>query len=191
MLPSPALRLPRPCLSQRGYWAARDAPPPSEQIRIGVIGVGNRARQLIEQVPAGGTVVAVADCYLQRAVDAAKDKKADWSIHQDYRQMFDKEQLDAVVVATPDHGRTLPCIVAVQAGLDVYAEKPLTAYVREGRVLVDAVRKHDRVFQVGSQQRTMEINRFCCEFVRDGKLGKIKKVSAVNYTGPKPMSELA
>ncbi len=85
-------------------------------------------------------------------------------------------KLDAALIATPDHARTLPCIHAVQAGLDVYAEKPLTAYVREGRVLVDAVRKHDRVFQVGTQQRTMEINRFCCEFIRDGKIGKMKKV---------------
>ena len=73
----------------------------------------------------------------------------------------------------------MPC----KRGLDVYAEKPLTAYIREGRVLVDHVRKHNRIFQVGTQQRTMEINRFCCEFVRDGKIGKVKQVSAVNYTG--------
>ena len=92
-----------------------------------------------------------------------------------------------MIVATPDHARTLPCIRAVQAGLDVYAEKPLTAYVREGRMLVDAVRKHNRVFQVGTQQRTMEINRFCCEFVRDGKLGKLKKCCGVNYPGPRTL----
>ena len=105
-------------------------------------------------------------------------KKKPWKMYQDYREMFDKEKLDAVIVATPDHGRTLPCMRADASGLDVYAEKPLTAYIREGRVLVDAVRKLKRVFQVGSQQRTMEINHFCCEFVRDGKLGKIKKVRA-------------
>ena len=98
--------------------------------------------------------------------------------------MLDKEQLDAVIVGTPDHARTLPCMFAVQAGLDVYAEKPLTAYIQEGRVLVDAVRKHNRIFQVGTQQRTMEVNRFCCDLVRDGKLGKIKKVLGVQYPGP-------
>lgn len=167
-----------------------DGPAANEIVHIGVIGVGNRARQLIDQVPVGGKVTAVADCYLNRAVDAAKERHADWAIYQDYRQMIDKEKLDAVIVATPDHGRTLPCIVAVQAGLDVYAEKPLTAYVREGRRLVDAVRKNQRILQVGSQQRTMEINRFCCEFIRDGKIGKIKGVSAVNYPGPKAMPEL-
>ncbi len=160
-------------------------PPPSELIRIGVIGVGGRARQLIDQIPAGGKVVAAADCYVNRAADAAKERSADWGIYQDYRQMLDREQLDAALIATPDHARTLPCIVAVQAGLDVYAEKPLTVYVREGRLLVEAVRKHKRVFQVGTQQRTMEINRFCCQQVREGKLGKIKVVSGVNYTGPR------
>jgi predicted dehydrogenase len=162
-----------------------NTPPASELVQIGVIGVGGRARQLIDQVPAGGRVVAAADCYINRAQDAAKERKADWKIYQDYRQMLDSENLDAVIIATPDHARTLPCIVAAQAGLDVYAEKPLTVYIREGRILVDAVRKHERIFQVGTQQRTMEINRFCCEFVRAGKLGPLKVVSAVNYTGPR------
>jgi predicted dehydrogenase len=158
------------------------APGANEEIIIGVIGVGNRANQLIDQVPPPGRVVAAADCYLKRAEDSAKKRQAKWAIYQDYRQMFDKEKLDAVIVGTPDHGRTLPCIRAVQAGLDVYAEKPLTAYIREGRILVDYVRKHSRIFQVGTQQRTMEINRFCCALVREGKIGKLKQVSAVNYT---------
>lgn len=156
-------------------------PSANEQIIIGVIGVGGRCRQLIDQVPEGGRIVAASDCYLQRATDAAKERKAKWALYQDYRQMFDKEKLDAVIIATPDHARTLPCIRAVQAGLDVYAEKPLTAYVHEGRVLVNAVRKHNRIFQVGTQQRTMEVNRFCCAYVREGKIGKVKQVSAVNY----------
>jgi predicted dehydrogenase len=161
------------------------APGTNEQILIGIIGVGGRSRQLMDQIPETGRVVALADCYLQRATGAAKERQAKWPIYQDYRQMLDREKLDAVLVGTPDHARTLPCIHAVQAGLDVYAEKPLTVYVKEGRVLVDAVRKHQRVFQVGTQQRTMEINRFCCEFVRAGKIGTVKKVSAVNYPGPR------
>lgn len=161
-----------------------NTPPPSEQILIGVIGVGGRSRQLMDQVPAGGRLVALADCYPKRAQDAANERQAKWPVYQDYRDMFDSEKLDAVIVGTPDHARTLPCIRAVQAGLDVYAEKPLTAYIREGRVLVDAVRKNKRIFQVGTQQRTMEVNRFCCEMVREGKIGKIEKVEGVNYTGP-------
>jgi predicted dehydrogenase len=162
-----------------------NAPPPSEQVLIGVIGVGGRSRQLMDQVPAGGRLVALADCYPKRAYDAAAERKAKWSVYQDYRDMFDSEKLDAVIVGTPDHARTLPCIRAVEAGLDVYAEKPLTAYIREGRILVDAVRKHKRIFQVGTQQRTMEINKFCCEYIRDGKIGKVERVEGVNYTGPR------
>lgn len=161
------------------------APGANEQVVIGVIGVGGRARQLIDQIPAGGRVVALTDCYLKRAHDAVRERNTNWAVYQDYREMFDREKLDAALIATPDHVRTLPCIHAVQAGLDVYAEKPLTAYVREGRILVDAVRKHDRVFQVGTQQRTMEINRFCCQFIREGKIGKLEVVSGVNYTGPR------
>jgi predicted dehydrogenase len=165
-------------------------PSANEQIIIGVIGTGGRANQLIDQVPPPGRIVAAADCYLQRATDSAKRRNANWAVYQDYRQMFDKEKLDAVIIGTPDHARTLPCIRAVQAGYDVYAEKPLTVYIREGRVLVDHVRKHNRIFQVGTQQRTMEVNRFCCQFVRDGKLGKLKQVSAVNYTGANTYSGL-
>jgi predicted dehydrogenase len=166
------------------------APSANEQIILGVIGVGGRCNQLIDQVPAGAKIVAAADCYLKRAKDAAERRKAKWNIYQDYHKMFDKEKLDAVIIATPDHARTLPCMYAVIRGLDVYAEKPLTAYIAEGRTLVNAVRKHNRIFQVGSQQRTMEINRFCCEFIRDGKIGKVTQVSAVNYTGPQRIKDM-
>lgn len=160
------------------------APGANEQVVIGFIGCGGRARQLMDQVPEGGRIVASCDCNFPRAEEVAKERDRKWNAYRDYHEMFDKEKFDAVFVITPDHARTLPAIHAVQAGYDVYAEKPLTAYIHEGRVLVDHVRKHNRIFQVGSQQRTMEINRFCCEFVRDGKLGKLKKVQGVCYTGP-------
>jgi predicted dehydrogenase len=160
-------------------------PSANEQVVIGFIGCGGRARQLMEQVPEGGRIVASCDCNFPRAEEVARQGDRKWNAYGDYREMFDKEDLDAAFVITPDHARTLPAIHAVQAGLDVYAEKPLTAYIREGRILVDHVRKHQRVFQVGSQQRTMEINRFACQYVRDGKLGKLKKVQGVNYPGPR------
>jgi predicted dehydrogenase len=158
---------------------------PSEEVRVGVIGTGNRARQLMGQLPAPGKLVALADCYEQKMIGAQQRLKRDFPRYADYREMFDKEQLDAVIIATPDHGRSLPCILACQAGLDVYAEKPLTAYIAEGREVVKAARKHNRIFQVGTQQRTMELNRFCCDFVRGGELGDIKLVQAVNYVNSK------
>ncbi len=171
------------------------ATAPNDTIRVGVIGTGRRARQLINQLPAPGRVVAIADCYEKQLVDtldaqAPEQGATKWAKYADYRKMLDRENLDAVIVGTPDHVRTLPCLHALQAGLDVYAEKPLTAYVREGRVLVDAVRKHQRIFQVGTQQRTMEVNQFCCQLIRDGGIGTIKKVLAVQYPGPQTYSKL-
>ncbi len=159
-----------------------DGTPPSEQIRIGVIGTGNRARQLMSQLPAPGKLIAIADCYEQKMIDVQTKLKQEFTRYTDYREMFDKEKLDAVIIATPDHGRSLPCIVACQAGLDVYAEKPLTTYIAEGRAVVNAARRYKRVFQVGTQQRTMELNRFCCDLVRGGGLGELKLVQVVNYT---------
>ena len=86
-----------------------------------------------------------------------------------------------MIVGTGEFQRVLPCIHACQAGKDIYAEKPLTLYIQEGRVLVDAVRKHNRVFQVGTQQRSMAMNRIACELVRSGGLGKVMEVRAMNY----------
>ena len=92
--------------------------------------------------------------------------------------------VDAVIIATPDHHHVLAAILACQAGLHVYVEKPLSIAIAEGRALVDAVKRHGSVCQVGSQQRTMEMNRFACQFIRDGRLGKISHVQVQNYPGP-------
>ena len=156
----------------------------NERVNIGFIGAGNRANQLMDQIPAPGQVVAVADCCLPRAQESAKRRSAPWQVYQDYRHILDDKTIDAVFVPTPDHVRVLICIQACQAGKDVYAEKPLTLTIGEGRVLVNAARKYQRVFQVGSQQRTMEMNRFACELVRSGGIGRVKTVLAVNYPGP-------
>ncbi len=175
---------------------AQGRPGANDRVIIGVIGIGNRARQLAKFVASDikdAQIVAISDCYIkwmEMTLEMCRTKWADfvktkWATYQDYRKMLDSEKLDAVIVATPDHGRVLPCIRACQAGLDVYAEKPLTLTIAEGRVLVNAVRKYRRVFQVGSQQRSMEMNRFACDLVRSGGIGKIKFVQGINYPGPK------
>jgi predicted dehydrogenase len=187
-----------PYLVPSGVLAAHGRPGANERITLGVVGVGRRARQLIDYLPEQAQIAAVADCFLTRCTvpyryvnrDAAAGKKPDWRIHQDYRKLLDEKDIDAVIVATPDHGRVLPCIRACQAGKDIYAEKPLTLHVREGRALVEAVRKHNRILQVGTQQRSMAINRVACEFVRNGGIGKIRRVQAINYGGPAPMPNL-
>lgn len=157
----------------------------NDRIYVGVIGVGNRSRMLMDQLPEEGQIVAICDCNRPRSEAAVQETGADWKIYDRHREMFDKENLDAVIVGTPDHGRVLPCIDACQAGLDIYAEKPLTLTIQEGRRLVDAVRYYKRILQVGSQQRTMEMNRFACELVRSGGIGKLKKVQGIRYPGPR------
>ncbi len=153
---------------------------------MGAIGVGNRASLLLQQLPESAQIVALSDCNLPRAEAFKAKAGGTWPVYQDYRKLLDRPDVDAVIVATGEFQRVLPCIHACQAGKDVYAEKPLTLYVREGRALVDAVRRHGRVLQVGSQQRSMAMNRVACELVRSGSLGKVLEVRAVNYTGAQP-----
>ncbi len=158
-------------------------PGANDRITVGAIGVGGRASLLLQQLPESAEIVALSDCNLPRAEAFKAKAKGDWPIYQDYRKLLDRRDIDAVIVATGEFQRVLPCIHACQAGKDVYAEKPLTLYVREGRALVDAVRSHGRVLQVGSQQRSMAMNRVACELVRSGGLGKVLEVRAINYGG--------
>jgi len=156
-------------------------PGANDRIAIGYIGAGRRANQLMNLPPAAH-IVAISDVYLPRAQEVANRHGA--KAYQDYREMLDSKEIDAVVVATPDHWHTLPSIHACQAGKDVYCEKPLTLTIREGRQLVDAARKYGRIVQTGSQQRTMAANRFACQLVRDGRLGKLLEVIGHNYPSP-------
>ena len=177
-------------------------------VRIGVIGTGVRGKYLIGNLPPSVTVGAICDCASLRIASVMEPKgdfakvlaqftqadAAKCATFQDYRRLLDrakaKDKLDAVIIATPDHHHAQAAILALQAGLDVYLEKPLTVTIREGRLLADAVKRTGRILQVGSQQRTMEVNRFACEFIRNGGLGRITKVELPNYPGPLPMPSL-
>ncbi|NOX56365.1 MAG: Gfo/Idh/MocA family oxidoreductase [Planctomycetes bacterium] len=171
----------------------------NERIQIGVIGLGARGKTLIGNLPSNAQVVAVCDCARSRIAGALQPKghykkllarfletDADrCAAYQDYRQMLDREKdLDAVIIATPDHHHVLAAALALQSGRDVYLEKPMTLTIAEGRYLVELVKKTGRVLQVGSQQRTMEMNRFACEFIRNGGLGRVTRVELPNYPGP-------
>lgn len=172
-----------PQIIPRSALAAPGRPGANDRIGIGAIGVGGRGTLLLQQLPADGQIVALAECNTPRAEAFKAKAKGEWPVLQDYRQLLDRKDIDAVVVATGEFQRVLPCIHACQAGKDIYAEKPLTLYVREGRVLVDAVRQTKRIFQVGTQQRSMAMNRIACELVRSGGLGKVLEVRAINYAG--------
>ena len=179
-----------PMIASGRVLGGHGSPGANDRIRVGVIGVGNRSNLLIGQLPQDAEIVAVADCFLKRARDSAAKRQADWRIYQDYRKLLEQKDIDGVIIGTPDHGRVQCCIHACQAGKDIYAEKPLTVCVNEGRALVRAARKFNRVFQVGSQQRSMAMNRVACDFVRSGGLGRLQFVQGVNYTGPAPSMDL-
>ena len=162
----------------------------NNRIRVGVIGVGVRGKYLIGNLPNTARVEAVCDCATSRIEDTLKprgefasvlaefqsEQARHCSTYQDYRRMLDVKKLDAVIIATPDHHHVQAAMLALRAGLDVYVEKPMSLTIREGRLLANAVNETGRVLQVGSQQRSMEMNRFACEFIRDGGLGKVSRI---------------
>jgi predicted dehydrogenase len=156
-------------------------PGANDRIGIGYIGVGRRGNQLMG-LPPEGRIVAVADLDRRRAEATAAARKC--RSYTDYRRLLEATDVDAVIVATPDHWHALPSIHACEAGKDVYCEKPLGLTIREGRAMVDAARKHGRVFQTGSQRRSMDKHRIGCELVRNGLAGKIDTVLIMNYPSP-------
>ena len=109
----------------------------------------------------------------------------------DFRDIIARDDIDAVCIATPDHWHALPIIAACQAGKDVYCEKPLTLTIREAQLCIEAARKHDRVVQTGSQQRSNVFGPFrqAVEFIRSGRLGKISRVT-IGVGGPSKPCDL-
>jgi len=159
-------------------------PGANDKIAIAGIGTGRQGGGLIRGFThfPDAKIVAIADVNLARAEEMAGRLKA--KAYQDYRKVLDRKDVDAIITATPDHWRALVCVHACQAGKDVYAEKPMTLTIREGRVMVEAVRKYKRVFQTGSQQRSMSVNHRGCELIRNGCIGKVQKVIGANYPSP-------
>jgi predicted dehydrogenase len=162
--------------------------PASETVRVGMIGCGGRAVGMFPECAdvKGFRVVASCDCRLSLAEEYAKqycghDK---WGVYEDFRKMIDREKLDAVMVETTTHARAWISVLAMQAGMDVYIEKPMSLTIAEGRTMVTAARKNGRVTQVGAQQRSIPINQWAASLVRNGAIGKVHTVLAPNYVGP-------
>lgn len=173
-----------PQILPSGVLAADGRPGANDRIGIGFIGIGRQAGGLLQgllKLPEM-RYVAVADVNMKRARESAAKQNA--VPFQDFRRLLERKDVDAIVTATPEHWRLHICVLACQAGKDVYAEKPMTLTIREGRLMVQAARKYNRVFQVGSQQRSQWQNYAGCELIRNGGLGKVTKVIAYNYPSP-------
>ena len=171
--------IPRHVLSAPGSAGAND------RVGIAGIGIGRQGTGVLTRAvkSAQGRFVGVADVNLPRAEEKCQKLGGGVAV-QDFRKLLERKDVDAIVTATPEHWRALICIQACQAGKDVYAEKPVSLTIREGRLMVAAARKYKRVFQVGSQQRSTEICRAACEFLRNGGLGKISKIITMRYPSP-------
>ena len=167
-----------------GVLAAADQPGANDRIGIAGIGIGRQGTGVLRAAVGSKDCrfIGIADVFLPRAEEQCK--RLGGEAYQDYRKLLERKDVDAIVTATPDHWRALVTIHACQAGKDVYAEKALSLTIREGRLMVEAARKYKRVFQVGSQQRSQAVNRLSCEYVRTGKLGKIKQVVGSQLSQP-------
>jgi predicted dehydrogenase len=167
----------------------------SDEIRLGFIGLGQQSMFLLNgfmQVP-GVRAVAGCDVYgikrqrFEKRVNdfhAKAGTKADVTTFEKFQDLLAREDIDAVVIATPDHWHALVAIAACRAGKDVYLEKPMTFTIREGQELRKVVRETGRIFGLGSQQRSSPEFQHAVKLVQDGKLGKISLVNA--YVGAPP-----
>jgi predicted dehydrogenase len=175
-------------------WGAQKGP--NDRITIGVIGTGTQGRYLLQNFlnHPNTQIVAVSDVDTTRRLHHKKIVEEFYTIkmdsdfkgcadYKDFRELLARKDIDAVVIAVPDHWHAFVAIAACEAGKDVYCEKPLSLTVREARAMVNAARKNDRVFQTGSMQRSSSEFRKACELVRNGRLGKIKQV-IVDVGGP-------
>lgn len=160
----------------------------NRRVRLGCIGLGNRGDQVLDAFLKHSDAEVVALCDLSPAYMDFAAKKAGTSPRQfkDYRQLLEQKDIDAVVIATPDHWHALQTVHACQAGKDVYVEKPLSLCVAEGRKMVEAVRKHNRVCQVGIHRRSVDICRQAADLVRQGGLGKVTAARAFHIQNEWP-----
>ena len=164
---------------------------PSNRIALGMIGTGDHGvnrnlKRFLQELDA--QIVAVCDVDAQRREDArklveehyAKEKTSGTykgcASYNDFREIIARDDIDAVMNATPDHWHVIPSLMAVRAGKDVMCEKPLTLTVVEGRVLADAVKKHNRIFQTASENRSYENYYRMVELVRNGRIGRLTHV---------------
>jgi predicted dehydrogenase len=175
----------------RGLTAAAARPPASERVTLGFIGLGDHGVGVNLATFLGqpdAQVVALCDVDAGRLRSAAERVAQQYAqggtagnaagifTTPDWREVVARDDVDAVVVSTPDHWHVLPSVAAARAGKDVFCEKPLTLTVCEGRILSDTMRRYSRVFQTASENRSMASFHRAAELVRNGRLGRLLRI---------------
>jgi len=172
--------------------------PPSERIGLAFLGPGSRGCQLVEEFTAKPEVESLAVCdpiaeRREKALRLVEQTTAKFKGRQgyracktyiDFRDVLAQSGVDGIVTAAPEHWRPIQCIMAAKAGKDVYTEKPFALTVGEGRAMVDAMRRHGRIFQHGTQRRSLADVRRNAELIRSGRIGKVTR--AMVWVGPGP-----
>jgi len=159
--------------------------PASDRIIAGAIGVGGRGRGLLGMHhDPRCTIAAVCDVY-EPHLSRARKAVGKCDAYKDFRRIIDRHDINAVLTATPDHWHALITIMACQSGKDVYCEKPLCRTIYEGRKMVEAARRYGRVVQMGTQYRSIATTRQACEWVRNGRLGKVTRVRMSHARNPR------
>jgi predicted dehydrogenase len=155
----------------------------NNRVRVALIGCGSRGitvARLMREAP-DTHFVAVCDVYRANADRAKQWAGEGATAYGDFRRALDRQDIDAVLVATPDHWHAIATVLACQAGRDVYVEKPLAHNIREGRAMVAAARKHERIVQTGMQHRSAPHYRQVQEMIARGDIGRVRFVRVWNY----------
>jgi predicted dehydrogenase len=161
---------------------------PSDKVIVGVIGTGRQGRgdlRAFREQP-DVEIAAVCDVYQPNLELGVKDSGGKAQTYSDFRQVLDRKDIDVIIVGTPDHWHPLVMVEACKAGKDVYVEKPICHTVDEGILMVEAARKHNRVVQVGTQQRSGIHFQKAVKLVQDGFIGKVSFVRTWNYANQYP-----
>ena len=159
----------------------------SDRITVGMIGVGSRSHELLEAIKKveGTEIVGVCDAYsgrVERAIERTEGRAREFS---DYREILADQSIDAVTIGTPDHWHRQMVLEALEAGKDIYCEKPLTYAIDEGLEITAAAEKHARIVQVGSQTVSAQNARKLRDWLRTGKLGRVTMIrAAYNRNSP-------
>jgi predicted dehydrogenase len=173
-------------------------PGANDKVRVGLIGAGGMGCGDLEcflknpEVECA-VVCDVDDAHLKNslAVCEKRERKMPDTV-KDFRRVLDRKDVDVVIIATPDHWHALPSVLACQAGKDVYVEKPLATTIDEGRAMLTAAQRHNRIVQMGSQWKSCQHIIEAAEFVKSGKLGKVSMVRAWAWLDWQPeMGQLA
>ena len=157
-------------------------PAPSEHISLGIIGVNGMGQGNLQNCAAYPDVVvtAVCDVWQKRRDEVVQRHKATASGHHDYRELLDRKDVDAVIIATPPHWHALMAIQAAEAGKDIYLQKPMTMYPDETLAVRNAVNKHQRISQIGTQIHAGANYRRVVEWIQSGRLGPVSVVRTFN-----------